>query len=44
MADVAFFFHWAPKDVGALTIPELLWWAEQARRIAQAQEDALQDA
>lgn len=35
MADVTWFFRWSPRDVGDLTIPELLWWAEQARRIQQ---------
>ncbi|WP_233863480.1 GpE family phage tail protein [Paraburkholderia adhaesiva] len=35
IADVTWFFHWGPRDAGALTWTELAQWHEQARRIAR---------
>lgn len=31
------FFHWGPREAGALTWTELARWLEQARRIKRIQ-------
>ena len=32
MADLAIVFHWAPRDMHAMGLAELMDWREQARR------------
>lgn len=36
MADLAIVFHWAPQDMDALTVSELMEWRERARARSQA--------
>ncbi|MFP4895824.1 GpE family phage tail protein [Paraburkholderia sp. EG304] len=37
IAEVTWFYHWGPRDAGALTWTELREWFEQAQRIANMQ-------
>lgn len=36
MADLAIVFHWAPRDMDAFSLPELMDWHERARVRSQA--------
>ncbi|MBN8263049.1 MAG: GpE family phage tail protein [Xanthomonadales bacterium] len=36
MADLAVVFHWAPTDMDALSLPELMAWRERARERIEA--------
>lgn len=37
MADVAYFFRFQPSEVHAMTVDDLIYWAEQGARIAGGQ-------
>lgn len=37
VAEVTWFYHWGPREAGALTWSELKWWHAQAQRILQLQ-------
>lgn len=38
MADLAMVFHWTPRDMDAMGLPELMAWREQARLRHEPQE------
>lgn len=40
MADLAMVFHWAPRDMNAMDIAELMDWREQARRRHQSEDSS----
>ncbi|WP_439587672.1 GpE family phage tail protein [Hydrogenophaga sp.] len=40
MADLAMVFHWAPRDMDAMSIAELMDWREQARSRHQGEEQS----
>lgn len=31
MADLAMVFHWTPREMDTMSLPELMQWREQAR-------------
>ncbi len=41
LADLAWFYRWSPREVGGLTIQELVWWCEQANRIRAERQKEL---
>lgn len=38
MADLAIVFHWTPRDMDPMSLPELMAWREQARLRHETQE------
>lgn len=38
MADLAIVFHWAPRDMDAMSLPELMAWRERARARHEPQD------
>jgi hypothetical protein len=37
-ADLARFWHWGPVEAFELTGTQLMWWLDQANRIAQREQ------
>lgn len=38
MADLAVVFHWAPAEMDAFTVEDLMQWRERARERTEAKE------
>ncbi|MFY9326425.1 MAG: GpE family phage tail protein [Georgfuchsia sp.] len=38
MADIATVFHWAPRDMDAMSLEELAQWREEARKRHESQQ------
>lgn len=39
MADLAMVFHWAPRDMDAMSLSDLMAWREQARARHEGSKD-----